>query len=215
MADYYDILGIKKGASDDEIKHAFRKLAVKYHPDKNQGDKEAEKKFKEISEAYEVLSDKQKRARYDQFGKAGLGGNGAGNPFGGQAGGFDFNGANFNFDFGGAGLDDILVNLFGFGGGFGGFGRARKGRDYRTSTSIRFEEAIFGIEKEITVEGEDQAQDSRWYLRRTVYSSNRQRWPCARRGRKRRFVRPDSCSTTQDTHARRRFDSLRTYYFHD
>lgn len=154
MADYYDVLGVKKNASDDEIKHAFRKLAVKYHPDKNQGDKEAEKKFKEVSEAYEVLSDKQKRARYDQFGKAGLGGNGAGNPFGGQAGGFNFNGTNFNFDFGGAGLDDILGNLFGFGGGFGGFGRARKGRDYRTSTSIRFEEAIFGVDKEITVEGE-------------------------------------------------------------
>ena len=152
--DYYDILGVKKDASDDEIKHAFRKLAIKYHPDKNPGDKEAEKQFKKVSEAYEVLSDKQKRARYDQFGKAGLGGNGAGNPFGGGTGGFNFNGANFNFDFGGGGLDDILGSIFGFGDGGFGFGRSRKGRTYRTSTTIHFEDAIFGVEKEVTVEGE-------------------------------------------------------------
>lgn len=95
--DYYEVLGVSKNASDDEIKKAYRKLAVKYHPDKNPGNKEAEEKFKEISEAHEVLSDKQKRARYDQFGHAGVGGNGGmgGNPF--QGGGFQ----NFNFDFGG------------------------------------------------------------------------------------------------------------------
>ena len=96
--DYYEVLGVSKNASDDEIKKAYRKLAIKYHPDKNPGNKEAEEKFKEISEAHEVLSDKQKRARYDQFGHAGVGGNaGGGNPF--QNGNFNFNGQSFNFDF--------------------------------------------------------------------------------------------------------------------
>ena len=112
--DYYEVLGVSKNASDDEIKKAYRKLAVKYHPDKNPGNKEAEEKFKEVSEAHEVLSDKQKRARYDQFGHAGVGGNAGagGNPF--QSGSFQ----NFNFDFGGGGgLDDILGSIFGFGGG--------------------------------------------------------------------------------------------------
>jgi DnaJ-class molecular chaperone len=149
--DYYEVLGIQKGASDDEIKKAFRKLAIKYHPDKNPGDKEAEEKFKEVNEAYSVLSDKTKRQRYDQFGHAGVGGAGAagGNPFAG--GGFDFNGQSFNFDFGGGGLDDILGAMFGFGGGFRG---ARRGRDYRTTTTIDFEEAIFGTTKNISVDGE-------------------------------------------------------------
>ena len=149
--DYYEVLGIQKGASDDEIKKAFRKLAIKYHPDKNPGDKEAEEKFKEVNEAYSVLSDKTKRQRYDQFGHAGVGGAGSagGNPFAG--GGYDFNGQSFNFDFGGGGLDDILGAMFGFGGGFRG---ARRGRDYRTSTTIDFEEAIFGTTKNVTVDGE-------------------------------------------------------------
>ncbi len=130
--DYYEVLGVSKNASDDEIKKAYRKLAVKYHPDKNPGDKEAEAKFKEISEAHEVLSDKQKRARYDQFGHAGVGGSGgfggasgfSGNPFGG----FNYNGQSFNFDFGGGGLDDILGSLFGFGTA-GGRG-TRPGADF-------------------------------------------------------------------------------------
>ena len=149
--DYYEVLGVGKGASDDEIKKAFRKLAIKYHPDKNPGNKEAEAKFKEANEAYSVLSDKTKRQRYDQFGHAGVGGAGSsagGNPFGG----FDFNGQSFNFDFGGGGfgdLDDILGAMFG-----GGFRGVRRGRDYRTSTTIDFEEAIFGCTKEVSVDGE-------------------------------------------------------------
>ena len=155
--DYYEVLGVSKNASDDEIKKAYRKLAVKYHPDKNPGDKEAEEKFKEISEAHEVLSDKQKRARYDQFGHAGVGGAGSsGNPFGAgdnpfEGGNFNFNGQSFNFDFGGGGLDDILGAMFGFGGGQR---RPRRGADYRTSVTITFEEAIFGVNKTINVNGE-------------------------------------------------------------
>lgn len=150
--DYYEVLGVGKDASDDEIKKAFRKLAIKYHPDKNPGDKEAEAKFKEANEAYSVLSDKTKRQRYDQFGHAGVGGAGGGaggNPFGG---GFDFNGQSFNFDFGAGGfggLDDILGAMFG-----GGFRGVRRGRDYRTTTTIDFEEAIFGCTKTVSVDGE-------------------------------------------------------------
>ena len=153
--DYYEVLGVSKNASDDEIKKAYRKLAIKYHPDKNPGDKEAEAKFKEINEAHDVLSDKQKRARYDQFGHAGVGG-ASGNPFAGgnpfgQGGNFNFNGQSFNFDFGGAGgFEDILGSLF----GFGGARRPRKGADYQTSVTLDFEEAIFGTTKEISVNGE-------------------------------------------------------------
>ena len=101
--DYYEVLGVDKSANDAEIKRAYRKLAKKYHPDANPGDKEAEAKFKEASEAYAVLSDKDKRAKYDQFGHAAFDG--------GAGGGFDFNEADFS---------DIFSDLFG--GGFGGFG---------------------------------------------------------------------------------------------
>ena len=154
--DYYEVLGVGKNASDDEIKKAYRKLAVKYHPDRNPGDKEAEAKFKEINEAHEVLSDKQKRARYDQFGHAGVGGAsggayggfGGGNPFSG--GNFNFNGQTFNFDFGGGAFDDILGSLFGFGGGAR---RPRRGADYQTNVTLTFEEAIFGTTKSVTVDG--------------------------------------------------------------
>lgn len=150
--DYYEVLGVGKNASDDEIKKAYRKLAVKYHPDKNPGDKEAEAKFKEISEAHEVLSDKQKRARYDQFGHAGVGGNagGTGNPF--ANGSYSFNGQGFNFDFGGGGLDDILGSIFGFGGGQR---RPSRGTDYRTTVVLSFEEAVFGTTKIVTADGKD------------------------------------------------------------
>lgn len=151
--DYYEVLGVSKNASDDEIKKAYRKLAVKYHPDKNPGDKEAEAKFKEINEAHDVLSDKQKRARYDQFGHAGVGGNGAGaagNPF--QGGAFNFNGQTFNFDFGGGSpFDDILGSLFGFGAA--GARRPRRGADYQTSVTLTFEEAVFGTTKTVSAEG--------------------------------------------------------------
>ncbi len=149
--DYYEVLGVPKNASDDEIKKAYRKLAIKYHPDKNPGDKEAEEKFKEVSEAHEVLSDKQKRARYDQFGHAGVGGGASGgNPFAG--GNFNFNGQTFNFDFGGAGgFDDILGSLF----GFGNARRPRRGADYQTNVTLTFEEAIFGTTKTIEVDGKD------------------------------------------------------------
>ena len=149
--DYYEILGVGKSASDDEIKKAYRKLAVKYHPDKNPGDKGAEEKFKETSEAYEILSDKQKRSRYDQFGHAGVGG--AGSPFGndGGANNYNFNGRSFNFDFGGGGFDDILGSLFGFGGGR----RQMRGQDLQTSITIDFEEAIFGTTKMVPAQGEN------------------------------------------------------------
>lgn len=162
--DYYEILGVSKTASDDEIKKAYRKLAMKYHPDRNPGNKEAEEKFKEISEANEVLSDKQKRARYDQFGHAGVGGAASGgNPFGGgfggfgggenPFGGFNTNGQTFNFDFGGGGLDDILGSLFGFQGGRSR--RPQRGADYQTTITLDFEEAIFGTTKPVTVNGEN------------------------------------------------------------
>lgn len=157
--DYYEVLGVPKSASDDEIKKAYRKLAIKYHPDRNPGDKEAEAKFKEINEAHEVLSDKQKRARYDQFGHAGVGGAG-GNPFGGfggsgnpfQGGAFNYNGQSFNFDFSNGGVfDDILGNIF----GFGNARRPRRGADYQVSVTLTFEEAIFGTTKIIDNEGKD------------------------------------------------------------
>ncbi len=150
--DYYEILGVSKNASDDEIKKAYRKLAIKYHPDKNPGNKEAEAKFKEISEAHEVLSDKQKRARYDQFGHAGVGGGAgtSGNPFAG--GSYNFNGQSFNFDFTGGGLDDILGSIFGFGGGQR---RATRGADYRTTVVLSFEEAVFGATKIVSADGKD------------------------------------------------------------
>ncbi|MCM1115696.1 MAG: molecular chaperone DnaJ [Clostridium sp.] len=147
--DYYEVLGVSKGASDDEIKKAYRKTAKKYHPDLNPDNAEAEAKFKECNEAYEVLSDSDKRARYDQFGFAGVDPNfGAGQ--GGYGGGFG--GGGFGFD-GDIDLGDIFSSFFG--GGFGGGGRnpnaPQRGRDIQTSVSLTFEEAAKGCKKTIEV----------------------------------------------------------------
>ena len=126
--DYYEVLGVQKGATEDEIKKAYRKTAKKYHPDLHPDDKEAEEKFKECNEAYEVLSDPDKKARYDQFGFAGVDPN-----YGAGAGGYGGNG--FGFD-GDIDLGDIFSSFFGGGGGFGGFGgrnpnAPQRGRDIK------------------------------------------------------------------------------------
>ncbi|MDO4781019.1 MAG: molecular chaperone DnaJ [Candidatus Saccharibacteria bacterium] len=148
--DYYEVLGVAKSASEDEIKKAFRKAAVKYHPDKEGGDEE---KFKEVNEAYEVLKDKQKRQRYDQFGHAGVGGGAggfSGNPFEGFGG---FGGAqNINFDFGGGAFGDIFSQFFGGGGPDRG---PQRGRDVETTVTLSFEEAVFGTEKTVSVTLDD------------------------------------------------------------
>ena len=150
--DYYEVLGVGRNATDEEIKKAYRKKAIQYHPDKNPGNKEAEEKFKEAAEAYDVLSNKEKRAKYDQFGHAGLDG---------QAGP-DFSGGFGN-------LNDILRDLFGggFGGGFGGFSgfggfgtgqgqaggqRVYKGRDIRVRVRLTLSEIANGTEKDIQIE---------------------------------------------------------------
>ncbi len=138
--DYYEVLGVGKGASDSELKSAYRKLAKKYHPDTNPGDKEAEVKFKEASEAYAVLSDPEKRRQYDQFGHAAFDGGAGG------AGGFDFSGMDMGDIFG-----DIFGDFFG-----GGRSRSRsngpmKGQNIRTSVRISFQEACFGVDKEIDI----------------------------------------------------------------
>lgn len=149
--DYYEVLGVAKTASADEIKKAYRRLAVKYHPDKDGGD---EAKFKELSEAYEVLKDQQKRQRYDQFGHAGVGGGAdSGNPFGGFSGFGGFNAENIQFDFGDGGLGDIFGQFFGGNAG-GARQRQRRGRDVETSVTLGFEEAVFGAEKVLSMDME-------------------------------------------------------------
>ena len=150
--DYYDVLGVDRNASIDAIKKAYRKLALKYHPDKNPGDKQAEEKFKEATEAYEVLRDSEKRGLYDQYGHAGMSGAG-GSPFGGGYGGdFDLSDAlrAFMRDFGGFGLDDL------FGGqgrraGRGGGGRKQKGHDLQIKVELSLKEIANGVEKQIKV----------------------------------------------------------------
>ena len=147
--DYYEVLGVEKNADEAALKKAYRALAKKYHPDMNPGDAEAEKKFKEASEAYAVLSDPEKRRQYDQFGHAAFEQGGMG------GGGFDFSGMDFT---------DIFGDLFGdfFGGGRRSSGRASngpmKGANIRTSVRITFEEAIFGCEKEIELNTKDECK---------------------------------------------------------
>ncbi len=141
--DYYEVLGVGKTATDKELKSAYRKLAKKYHPDANPDNKEAEEKFKEASEAYDVLSDEQKRHTYDQFGHS---------AFENGGGGYQYSG-----DFSDFGFGDIFESFFG--GGFGGSGRRRgpkRGADLQTSMQITFEEAIFGASKEIRVPLEEE-----------------------------------------------------------
>lgn len=144
MPDYYDILGVDKTASDDDLKKAYRQKALKYHPDKNPGDTEAERKFKEASEAYEVLRDSQKRAQYDRFGSAGIDG------MGGAGGGFEFD------------LSDALRTFMSGFGGFGGFDdffgtsqrsrrRTEAGGDLRVTIPLTYEEIATGVEKTIRV----------------------------------------------------------------
>mgnify|MGYP005976369201 FL=1 len=148
--DYYEVLGVPKDADEAALKKAYRVLAKKYHPDANPGDKEAEAKFKEASEAYSVLSDPEKRRKYDQFGHAAFDG-GAGGA--GGYGGFDFNGAD---------MGDIFGDIFGdfFGGGRSAYGRSSngpmRGANLRTGVRITFEEAIFGCEKEIELTLKDE-----------------------------------------------------------
>ena len=142
--DYYEVLGVERGASEAEIKSAYRRLAKKYHPDLNPGDKEAEAAFKEVNEAYEVLSDDQRRARYDQFGHE--------DP---TAGG---NYGSYTTYTGGSGFEDIFETIFGS-GGFGGFGGGsaqrsngpERGNDLRYNLTVSFEEAVFGCKKEINI----------------------------------------------------------------
>ncbi len=137
--DYYEVLGVQKGASEDELKKAFRRMAKQYHPDLNKDNKDAEAKFKEVNEAYEVLSDPEKRSRYDQFGHAGVDPSAGGGAGYGGFGGFD--------------MGDIFDSIFGggFGGGRGRQNRAEKGRTIEQNITISFEEAAFGVEKTIRV----------------------------------------------------------------
>ncbi len=144
--DYYEVLGVEKSADDAAIKKAYRVLAKKYHPDMNPGDAEAEKKFKEASEAYAILSDPEKRKQYDQFGHAAFDG-GAGGGFGG----FDFNSADFSDIFG-----DIFGDFFGGGRSRRASNGPMKGANIRTSVRITFEEAVFGVEKEIELTLKDE-----------------------------------------------------------
>jgi len=136
--DFYEVLGVDRGCNDEELKRAYRKMALKYHPDRNPGDKEAEERFKEASAAYQVLSDADRRAQYDRFGHAAFDGFGGG-------GGFDFN----------AGFEDIFSGIFSdfFGQPRSGRAqsRARRGEDLRYNLDLTFEEAAFGVEKSISL----------------------------------------------------------------
>ena len=154
--DYYEVLGVGKDADAKEIKKAYRKLAMKYHPDKNPGDKDAEEKFKEINEAYEVLSDEEKRSTYDRFGHDGLNGQGG---FGGGQGFGGFGGSGFG------GFEDIFGDIFGssFGGGFGSSSSRRRGpkrgADIRQSVTISFEDAAFGKKIKVKINRSEECEE--------------------------------------------------------
>ena len=151
--DYYEVLGVDKNAGTDDIKRAYRRLAIKYHPDKNPGDKEAEAKFKECAEAYEVLSDTDKRARYDQYGHSGLQGSGV----------HDFSKMNVEDIFGALNLEDIFGDLFG--SGFGGKSRrpstrgSRKGYDLETVVELTLNDVASGVEKTIEFTRQDNCEE--------------------------------------------------------
>ena len=197
--DYYEVLGIGKNATDAEIKSAYRKLAKKYHPDLNPGDKDAEEKFKEVNEANDVLSDPDKRKRYDQFGFAGVDPNyGAGQPGGGYGGGFGgFGGTGGT---GGVDLGDIFGDIFG--GGFGGFGGStrsnpnapRKGHDIQANVILTFEEAAHGCAKKVTLNRQQTCPDcgGRGFVirqQRTPFGVMQTQQPCSRCGGKGKLVK--------------------------
>ena len=205
--DYYEVLGIGKNATDAEIKSAYRKLAKKYHPDLNPGNKEAEEKFKEVNEANDVLSDPQKRQRYDQFGFAGVDPNYAA-ANGGGAGGF-------GGGFGGVDLGDIFGDIFGggFGGGFSGFGGGsstrtanapRKGHDIQASVILTFEEAAHGCSKKITINRQDTCPDcggTGAYVvtqQRTPFGVMQSQQPCSHCGGRGTIIR-NPCKTCRGT----------------
>ncbi len=155
--DYYDVLGVSKNATEEELKKAYRKLAIKYHPDKNPGDKEAEEKFKEAAEAYDVLSNKEKKARYDQFGHAGAGG------FGGGGGGFSME--DIFSQFGDVfGDNDFFGSFFGGGGGGRGgrTGRARAGNSIRIRLKLTLAEMKNGVEKKVKYRRFVEAKDVKY-----------------------------------------------------
>ncbi|HZK19129.1 MAG TPA: DnaJ domain-containing protein, partial [Treponemataceae bacterium] len=145
--DYYEILGVQKSATKDEIKKGYRKLAIKYHPDKNPGDKKSEEKFKEATEAYEVLSDDKKKQIYDQYGFDGLEGMG-----GATSGGYSRAFHDFEDLFGGSGFGDIFSDLFGasMGGGSRGRRQSNQGASLRYDLEINFKDAVYGTKAEIT-----------------------------------------------------------------
>ncbi|UXP33716.1 molecular chaperone DnaJ [Reichenbachiella agarivorans] len=146
--DYYEVLGVSKSATADEIKKAYRKLAIKYHPDKNPDNKEAEESFKEAAEAYEVLSDPQKKQRYDQFGHAGMGGASSGGGYGGGGMSMDDIFSQFGDIFGGGGGGGGFESFF---GGGGGRQRRRKGTNLRIKLKLSLEDIAHGVEKKIKV----------------------------------------------------------------
>ena len=166
--DYYDVLGVNKSASPEELKSAYRKLAVKYHPDKNPGDTKAEEKFKEASEAYGILSDKEKKQNYDNFGHAAFE-NGGGRPGGGFGG---FSGADFS---------DIFEDFF---GDFGGGGRSRsrksnnRGSDLRYDLSISLEEAYHGKKQDIKFSTSEQCGTCKGNGSKPGYSPDRCSYCC-------------------------------------